>query len=188
LVALSQEIDQSEAERIVSLAGHSLLNNFLTVGQLHELLVDRFGTDFSKGPPEGGVINRWRIVPGETALAGRQNSRWKFETTVIVEVAASRTISSIPTIREQWGQKIPFATSLSETVHLPRHLSGISLKTAWDATSRSDSNVLVYSVGEVLKSIGRHTTSLVWSATLSSDQKLTDFEILEVKYQGVVWA
>jgi hypothetical protein len=39
----------------------------------------------------------------------------------------------------------------------------------------------------VVKSIGRHTTILVWSAKLSDDQKLTDFEVQDIKYQGVIW-
>jgi hypothetical protein len=45
-----------------------------------------------------------------------------------------------------------------------------------------------YSVGDrLVKSFGRHTIRLVWSATLSGDQKLSDFKVDDMEYQGVVW-
>jgi hypothetical protein len=202
LVALSQEIDQGEAEKIVLLARHFLLNKFLTVQELHRLLLDRYGTQLHEGPPQGGAIIHFQVLPGETAFVGKQNSRWKFQTTVIVQAEASRTITNIPMIREEISLPgRPSATSPSGGTTVPLQASGFAASqgSAGIATTPSITSIptaisnsvldVIYSVGDrVVKSFGRHTIRLVWSARLSDDQQeLSDFEVQDSEYQGVVW-
>jgi hypothetical protein len=192
LVALSEQIDKGEAEQIV-LAARRFLVEEVTVKQLGQLLAKRFENELRTGPPEGGVINALRIVPGETALVAKQKARWRFQTTILVEVETSRTIPSIPSIRE--AEK-PFVTSPSEGVQVPLYSSTLSSSEAGAPRIISVSTPLVggssmdfvYSLGpRVVKSIGRHTTALVWSATLSNDKKLSDFKEEDTKYEGVAW-
>lgn len=193
LVALSQQIKESYAQQIVLAAHNFLLEKFVNVGELGRLLLERFKTELGSRPPEGGFIYMYRLVPGETALLEKQDSRWKFETTVLVAVEVARTIFGIPLFpAKPLGE--PFMTSPTSgtTVGLDAAGSGVGKGSASITNiPPAISNSIVdfaYSVGDrLVKSFGRHTIRLVWSATLSGDQKLSDFKVDDMEYQGVVW-
>jgi hypothetical protein len=190
LVALSQQINELEAQQVVLIARRFLLES-VTVGTLQRMIFDRFNRELRTTPPDGGVIEGWNLVPSETALTARQNSQWMFETSILVEALASRTIQNVPSIRDElnFGSSV-FSTSLSTETHpVSVETTMMPISTGFSSITPSTSSTLVYSVGpRVVQSVGRHSIVLAWSATLSEDNKsLSNFAEHNVKYEGVVW-
>jgi CBS domain/PIN domain len=184
LVALSQQINQSFAQQIVLVAHNFLLKNFVNGGELRRLLGARFKPELGSRPPEGGFICMYRVVPGETALLGKQDVRWKFETTILVEVEVARSIFGIPLFPTKQFEE-SFRTSSTRDPGIGKGSASITNIPPAISNSTVD---LAYSVGDrVVKSFGRHTIRLVWSAKLSDDRELSEFQVENIEYEGVVW-
>ena len=109
-----------DAQQVVLLARPFLLDN-VTVATLKQMIFERFESELKTVPSFGGTIDGWNIVPGDTALSARQGAQWVFETTILVEAFASRTVPGAPP-GNVYGLNtglIPYATATSSGTIYP---------------------------------------------------------------------
>lgn len=95
IVALSTEYDQKLAQEIV-LTARRFLDENMTVGRLSQMVFDEYGDQLRADSPGGGSVNKWQVAWGETALVAKQDTTMKFQTTVIIQAIAWRTIHVSP--------------------------------------------------------------------------------------------
>jgi hypothetical protein len=184
LVALATQIDQNEAEQMV-LEASRFFADTQNLGNVTRMVFSQLNKELEVGPPEGGVIGRWHLYPGETALVNRQRSLWEFETTVLIEVEGTRILSSVPSIYSE----MPPLNAASSEVRLYGASGGKgSTNIVPVSASSSSSGSFSYIVSDrLIKSIGRHAAIVEWSATQGANSKLTDFQVRNIRYEGVVW-
>ena len=199
LVAFSEKLDQKEAQEWVSMA-RALLDENLTVKRLRDILFERYDTQL-RASPDGNNIGTWHIMLGDTALSEKQNSKLMFVTTAFVYSQVSRPVHSLPFVQmTDMGAKSALTTISKSTAAVPQSTTmSVSSDTLgagavfgtfssiMPSSSIGIPGATTVSTGiSVLRNIGRHTFNIIWSAKLL-DHQLNEFELIDVKYEGVVW-
>ena len=199
LVAFSAELDPKDARELVRLA-RAFLEEKMTVGRLHAILFERYGTQL-RTSPDGEPLSAWQITLGDTALFAKQATKLTFQTTVLVYSQTTRPVHSLPFVQiTDIGPNSALTTMGTSTGIVPQSSTTItaSSDTPGAGTIFGTISSVPSSIGfsgptgttgsvSVLTNIGQHILNIRWSATLS-DSKLDEFELIDVGYEGVVWS
>lgn len=208
LVALSEEIDQSAAKELVIAAG-KFLNESMTVGRLSAVLFENYSKELRTGP-DGEEVNAWQVTIRDTALVEKRDRALTFQTTVIVRTEITRTLNlrqnTQSTGQINIGRNAIFTTATpgtltsgtagvagtTITVGVGGSMAGTEFITSTSQPlsrmmDTSSASISLAEVIHVLKGIGRHSLNFLWSAKLDENQRLTDFQLGTIEYEGAVW-
>jgi len=208
LVALSEKLDQRDAQELVTFA-RTFLEQNITVGRLTSIIFDSYRTELQASSTEGGIVTRWHVFLGDTALVGKEGSHLQFHTTIFVQADASRTIQVSPYISNtmsniasnstvttfvaapsnqgtvtQYPGTVTTVVPASEGTNITSTISSYPI-----AAGNGNSNISVFSseLTRIINTIGRHRLTLSWSAQLTKDRGLTGFEFGSIDYEDVTW-
>lgn len=200
LVAFSEDLDQKEAQEWVRLA-RALIDKNLSSARLQEILFAKYEKEL-RASPDGNSSVPLLIRLGDTALSEKQNCKLTFVTTVLVfsHVLQPISIPNLPFVPTMdMGANSPLTTistnafpqAATITVNSDALEAGTVFRTISTTMSPSQigisPTITTVSTGtSVLRNVGQHTFNITWSAKLL-DHELNEFELVDVKHEGVVW-